>query len=138
MTDYSHYQHLGVLAGVDYYGIQTDIILVVPPKGFLDSPIKARQSVEFQDNYARQVGKKCATLVVMSNVLGQDAETRRIYNAQAANGLYYGAALVVDNALSRALASFLIGMTQMQIPLKLFDTVENAIDWLVTLRAAGD
>ncbi len=134
MTDYSQYRLLTNLAGADYYLIDDDIILIVPPKGFVDNPQQARASVVFQDGYVRQLRKKCATMVVMSNVLAQDAETRRIYNDQAASGLYYGAAIIVDNALSRAIASFLIGMSQTRVPLKLFDSVEKGINWLRTVR----
>jgi len=134
MADYSKYQHLATMTGADYYLIDTDIILIVPPKGFLDTPKQARESAEFQSAYARKLGKKIATMVVMSNVLSQDAETRRIYNDQPASGLYYGAVLVVDNALSRALASFLIGMSQTKVPVKLFDSVEKGINWLRTIR----
>jgi len=136
MTDFSQYQHFGTLAGANYYLVDTDIILIIPGKDFFDNAGQARESVEFQDAYARKLGKKCATLVVMSNVLAQDAETRRVYNEQAANGLYYGAALIVDNALSRALGSFLIGMSQQKVPIKLFDSVEKGIDWLRSIRPA--
>jgi hypothetical protein len=136
MTDLSQYQHFGTLTGADYYLVEADIILIVPPKGFFDNPRQARESVAFQDDYARKLGKKCGDIIVMSNVLSQDAETRRIYNEQGASELYYGVALVVDNALSRALASFLIGMTQTQVPIKLFDSIEKGIDWLRTIRPA--
>lgn len=134
MTDYTKFQRIGELAGVDYYLVDTDIILIVPPKGFIDNPEQARASVKFQDDLARQLGKKCATMVVMSTVLSQDAETRRIYNNQPASGLYYGAALIVSNTLSRAIGSFLVGMSQSKVPLKLFDSVEHGIEWLRTIR----
>ena len=134
MTDLSQYQHFSELGGADYYLVDDDIILIVPSKGFFDSPRQARESADFQDAYARKLGKKCGDVVVMSNVLSQDAESRRVYSEQAGNGLYYGVALIVDNALSRALGSFLIGMTQSKIPIKLFDTVEKGIEWLRTVR----
>lgn len=136
MTDFSQYQHFGTLSGADYYLIDADIIFIVPSKDFFDNANQARESAEFQNAYARKLGKKCATLVVMSNVLSQDAESRRVYGEQAASGLYYGAALVVDNALSRALGSFLIGMSQQAVPIRLFDSVEKGIDWLRSIRPA--
>jgi hypothetical protein len=135
MTDFSQYQHFSEMAGANYYLVDDDIILIVPPKGFFDNPDQARESADFQDAYARKLGKKCGDVILMSNVLSQDAESRRIYSEQAANGLYYGVALIVDNALSRALGSFLIGMTQSKIPIKLFDTVEKGIAWLRTIRS---
>ena len=134
MTDFSLYQHFTTLHGVDYYLVDDDIILIVPPKGYRDSASQARASADFQDDYARKLGKKCALIIVMSNVLSQDAETRRVYNEQPVSGCYYGTALIVDNALSRAIASFLIGLTQTLVPVKLFDTVEHGIEWLRTIR----
>ena len=134
MTDFSQYQHFTMLHGADYYLVDDDIILIVPPKGYRDSPSQARVSADFQDDYARKLGKKCALVIVMSNVLSQDAETRRVYNEQPLSGCYYGTALIVDNALSRAIASFLIGLTQTLVPVKLFDTVERGIEWLRTIR----
>ena len=134
MTDFSQYKHFHVLAGVNYYLADDDIMLIVPPKGYRDSPIQARASADFQDDYARTLGKKCALIIVMSNVLSQDAETRRVYNEQPLSGCYYGTALIVDSALSRAIASFLIGLTQTMVPIKLFDTVEHGIEWLRTIR----
>jgi hypothetical protein len=135
VTDFSQYQHIGTQVGVEYYLVDGDIILIVPPKGFVDNADYARQSAELQDNYVRQLNKKCGDLVVMSNILGQDAATRRVYRQQAASGLYYGVALVVDSPLSRALSSFLIGMMAKNvIPMKVVDSIESGLAWLRMLR----
>lgn len=134
MTDFTKYRQIHELFGAKYYLVDDDIILIVPPKGFVDNAQQARASADYQDAYARQLGKKCALVILMSNVLSQDAETRRVYNEQPASGCYYGAALIVDNALSRAIASFLIGLSQTLVPIKLFDSVEKGIAWLRTIR----
>ena len=135
MSDFSQYQLIGTVEDqADYYIIDPDIMLCVPKANFVDTPQMAKASADFQSAYARKVGEKCATVVIMSNILSQDAETRRIYRELAENGLFFGAALVVDSPLSRALASFFIGLTKPKIPLKLFDTVEKSVEWLRTLR----
>jgi hypothetical protein len=90
--------------------------------------------VDFQTAYASRLGKKCSTLVIMSNVLSQDAETRRIYDEMTVSGHFFGTALIVNNPLSRAIASFAIGLSKPQVPVKLFDTVEKGIEWLRTIR----
>jgi len=102
----------------------------------VDNPQSARVAVDFQIAYARKLGKKCSTLVIMSDVLSQDAETRRTYGEMSGTGLFYATALIVDNPLSRALGSFLIGLSKPQVPLKLFDTIEKGIAWLQTIRPA--
>lgn len=135
MIDVSQYPYLGNVPDQgDYYAIEPDIMLIVPRKDMVDTPQLARASADFQSAYARQVGKKCATIVIMSNVLAQDAETRRVYGELAESGLFFGAALVVDNPLSRALGSFFIGLSKPRIPTKLFDSLEKSLEWLRTIR----
>lgn len=135
MTDFSQYQYIGTVADQgDYYAVDPDILLIVPRKDTLDTPQLARASADYQSTFARQAGRKCATIVVMSNILSQDAETRRVYRELGENGQFFGAALVVDNPLSRALAGFFIGLSKPGIPMKLFDTVEKSIEWLRSIR----
>jgi hypothetical protein len=134
MTDFSQYQNVGTDGNSDYYIADPDILLVIPKAGMVDTPQTARVAVDYQTAYARKLGKKCSTLVIMSNVLSQDAETRRIYDEMTISGLFFGTALVVSNPLSRAIASFAIGLSKPQVPIKLFDTVEKGIEWLKTVR----
>ena len=134
MSDFSQYQQIGTLAGADYYLADPDIILVIPQTGYHDNVQLARQSADFLNEYVGKAEKKFATVIVMSNVLAQDAETRRIYQNLAGNGLYFGIGMVVDSALSRALASFFIGFSRPPIPTQLFNTVEKSIEWLRTIR----
>jgi hypothetical protein len=136
MTNFAQYQSVGTDGNSNYYTADPDILLVIPKAGMVDNPQSARVAVDFQIAYARQFGKKCSTLVIMSNVLSQDAETRRIYGEMSGTGLFFATALVVDNPLSRALGSFLIGLSKPQVPIKLFDTVEKGIEWLRTVRPA--
>lgn len=134
MTDFSQYQQVGTDGNSDYYIADPDILLVIPKAGIVDTAQTARVAVDYQTEYARKLGKKCSTLVIMSNVLSQDAETRRIYDEMTTSGYFYATALIVTNPLSRALASFAIGLAKQQMPIKLFDTVEKGIDWLKTVR----
>jgi hypothetical protein len=134
MTDFSQYQSIGTDGNSDYYIADPDILLVIPKIGTVDNPKSARIAVDYQTEYARKLGKKCSTLVIMSNVLSQDAETRRIYDEMTISGLFFATALIVNNALSRAIASFAIGLSKPQVPIKLFDSVEKGIEWLKTVR----
>ena len=54
----------------------------------------------------------------MSNMLAQDVEARKAYQEIDTN-LFYGGALVVESALSRALGSFFIGLSRPAAPTKL-------------------
>lgn len=134
MTDFSQYQSVGTDGNSNYYTAAPDILLVIPKPGMVDTPQSARVAVDYQTAYARKLGEKCSTLVIMSSVLSQDAETRRIYDEMTVSGLFFATALVVNNPLSRAIASFAIGLSKPQVPIKLFDTVEKGIEWLKTVR----
>ncbi len=137
MHNFSQYKHIGQVPKADFYIAESDpdILIVVPQKGMVDTLQTARESADFMTNYARVLGKPCGTLIIMSNVLSQEPEARRVY-VEMDNRLFFGAALVVDNPLSRALGSFFIGLTRPRTPTKLFDTVEKAIEWLKTMRPA--
>jgi hypothetical protein len=135
MSDFSQYQYLGAASDqADYYLIDSDILLAVAKPNMIDTPQLAQANADFQTVYLRQLGKKGATIVIMSDILAQDAVSRRIYSDLLDTGLFYGLALVVDKPLSRALASFIIGFSKAKVPTKLFDTVEKAIEWLRTIR----
>jgi len=88
MNDFSQYQYIATEAQADYYAVDPDILLIVPPGGMVDTPQLARASADFQSAYARRLERKCATVVIMSNVLSQDAETRRVYRELAENGQF--------------------------------------------------
>ncbi len=134
MNDFSKYEHIGNVAGSDYYAVDPDIILIVPQNSMVDTPETAQASADFQNAYAQKLGKKCGIVVIMSNLLSQDAETRRIYREVGENGHFFGVALVVDSPLSRALASFFIGLHKPKIPIKLFDKFERSVEWIRSVR----
>ncbi len=134
MSHTAQYQHVGTYIDTDYYLAGPDILLVIPRAEFHDTPELARKTSDYMNDFARAAGKKLGTVVVLTNVLTQDAETRRVYQSLAGNGLYFGLALVVDSALSRALAGFFMGFSKPTIPTQLFGTVEKGIEWLKTIQ----
>jgi hypothetical protein len=135
MRDFSHHKEVGRTANTIVYIAETDpdILIVVPREGTLDNSKDAHENVAFYQEYARTTGKPCGSVVIMSNMLSQDAEARRAY-AELDPALIFGGALVVESALSRALGSFFVGLSRPVVPTKLFDSVENAIEWLKAMR----
>lgn len=128
------YQLIGTYNDIDYYLVEEDIFLVVPRSGFRDTAESARQNVEYLNNYIRKAGRKFGAIIVLKHVLSQDADTRRAYQTLTENGLYFGLALVVDSTLSRAVAGFFMGFSKPVVPTQLFDTAENGINWLKSIR----
>lgn len=135
MRDFSQYKQVGSTTNTITYiaEAEPDILIIAVREGTMDNAKDAHENVAFFHSYARALGKPCGSVVLMVNMLAQDAEARRAY-AEIDPKLFYGAALVVESALSRALGSFFIGLSRPVVPTRLFDTVEKAIDWLKTMR----
>ena len=107
VQDFSRYKKIGDTTNTEIYIADSDpdILIIVPREGTIDNFKDACENVAYYHSYARSLGKPCGSVVVMSNMLSQDAEARRAYTTLDP-GLLYGGALVVGSALSRALGSF--------------------------------
>ena len=134
MSGLSEFKSVGSTVNTDYTIDDPDILIVTPKPGTIDSPELARINVEFQTQYARSQGKKCAVVVIMSNLLSQDATTRRVYTEGINSSLFYGVALVVGNPLARAIGSFFMGLSRPEIPTKMFNSIDSAVEWLQSIR----
>jgi hypothetical protein len=139
MKDFSQYRKIGSTTNTVVYTIDSDpdILIIVPREGTIDTVEDARENVAYYHSYAHSLGKPCGSVVILANVLSQDVEARRVYQEWDTN-LFFAGGLVVENALSRALGSFFIGLSRPNVPTQLFGTIDNAIEWLRTMRPKGD
>ena len=135
MNDFSRYKEVGRTTNTVVYIAESDpdILIVVPQEGTMDNARTAHENVDYYHSYARALRKPCGTAVIMANILSQDAEARRAYQEWDTN-LFFAGGLVVENALSRALGSFFLGLSHPNVPMQLFETLESAIEWLRTMR----
>ena len=135
MKDFSQYKEVGKTTNTVVYTLESDpdILIIVPREGTIDTVKDARENVTFFHAHARSVGKPCGSVVIMANLLAQDAEARRVYQEWDTD-LFYGGGLVVKDGLSRALGSFFLGLARPNVPTRLFDTVDKAIEWLKSIR----
>jgi hypothetical protein len=125
---------VGETFNTEYSLYRTDILIVVPVPGYKDHVEAARANMEWQQTFARKLGKKCGLVVVVDNMLSQDAESRKVYSEGMLPELFYGSALVVSNLLSRAMGSFFIGLSKPIVPLTLVSSIEDGIAWLENLK----
>lgn len=139
MKDFSQYKEVGKTTNTVVYTLESDpdILIIVPREGTMDNVKDARENVAYFHTYARSLGKPCASVVIMANLLSQDTEARRVYQEWDTD-LFYGGGLVVEDGLSRALGSFFLGLSRPNVPTRLFDTVDKAIEWLKTIRPKLD
>jgi hypothetical protein len=125
---------LGRTYNTHYYLLSDDVLIVLPDQGLRDDGASARINIDFQSAYARMLGRRCCVVVVLDSLSSQDSEARRIYAAGMQPSLFYAAALIVTNPLARAIASFFLGLTRPAVPTKLFESVEDAANWVATQR----
>lgn len=125
---------LGETVNTRYYLIGEDVVVVYPHIGSRDDGASAWANVEFQMNFARDAGHRCAFLVMLTSLTSQDADARRIYAAHMDPKLAFGAALVAEKPLARAIASFFTGLSRPKILTRVFDSPPSALSWLDTIR----
>ena len=125
---------LGRTYNTHYYLLSDDVLIVLPDQGLRDDGASARVNIDFQSAYARMLGRRCCVVVVLDSLTSQDSEARRIYAAGMQPSLFYAAALIVTNPLARAIGSFFLGLTRPAVPTKLFESVEDATNWVSTQR----
>ena len=125
---------LGRTYNTHYYLLADDVLIVLPDQGLRDDGASARINIDFQSAYARMLGRRCCVVVVLDSLTSQDSEARRIYAAGMQPSLFYAAALIVTNPLARAIGSFFLGLTRPAVPTKLFESVEDAANWVTTQR----
>ncbi len=113
-----------------------DILIVLPEEGFKDTPEASRATVEALQAYARKVGKKCGLIIIVNNLLAQEAESRRIYAEYLTPNLFFGIALVVNSPFARIIGNLGLRLSAMQTPLTVVDTIEAGITWLEANRKA--
>jgi hypothetical protein len=125
---------VGKTFNTEYSKVEPDILIVTPESGYKDNVQAARQNMAWQQDFARKLGRKCGVVVVMNNLLSQDVDSRKVYAEGLSPELFYGSALVVNNALSRAIGSFFIGLSRPAVPLTLVGSIEEGITWLEGIR----
>ncbi len=132
--------YIKTMDGIEYFTKDGDILVVMPPPNYKDSVDRARIIMDFIEpyahaQYARVPPRKCGVIIVMNNILSQDAASRRVYNERTDPAVFNGIAMVVNNPLARAIASFFIGLSRLSVPLRIVDSVDDAIAWFESMRS---
>lgn len=125
---------IGETFNTRYYLAAHDIAIVVPEPGLKDDGSSASVNMDFQTRWAVSSGTRCAVVVYLTNLLSQDSEARRIYAAGMDQNVFFAAALVVTNPISRAIGSFFIGLTKPGVPTQIFGSIESAVAWCESQR----
>ncbi|MCU0683882.1 MAG: hypothetical protein MUF34_16850 [Polyangiaceae bacterium] len=117
----------GKSINTEYFELDDGVLLVVPFEGSRDDGRSARSNAELQTKFFRERGRKGAVIIFFDRMKSQDREARTIYADMDA--ALTATALVGGSMLTRAMASFLLGIARPKVPIKLFSTFEAALEW---------
>ena len=117
-----------------YFHAEPDILFVVPDDGMRDDGPSAEANAEFQIAFAQNLGRRVAVVVRMTSLRSQDAAARRVYAERMTLDHFYAAALVAASPISRAIASFFLGLTQPRFPTRVHESYDAAVAWIGTVR----
>jgi len=132
----AEWKAVGSTYNTRYVEAAADVLVVMPEQGVKDDGPSARVNIDFQTRHAVATGGRCAVVVILSSLVSQDGEARRIYAAGMDPAVFFAAALIVSNPLARAIGSFFLGLTRPGVPTRLFDAIDPALAWIDTQRAA--
>ena len=88
----------------------------------------AREEIQYINQMTS--GKKAPCLVDITNVKSVTRGARLYYSSEAATNVIAAAALLINSQVSRILANFFLGINKPQMPVKLFNSEEQAVEWL--------
>ncbi|MBZ5557557.1 MAG: hypothetical protein LAO77_09830 [Acidobacteriia bacterium] len=131
----AEWKPVGSTINTRYFEAGRDVLIVMPEQGLKDDGPSARANMDFQTRHALASGRRCAVVVMMSSLVSQDGDARRVYAAGMDPKVFFAAALVVTNPLARAIGSFFLGLTRPGVPTRLFESIESALAWVDTQRA---
>jgi hypothetical protein len=130
----AEWKPVGSTRNTRYFQVGADVLVVMPEQGLKDDGPSARTNIDFQTRHAVASGRPCAVVVMLTSLVSQDGEARRIYAAGMDPRVFFAAALIVSNPLARAIGSFFLGLTRPGVPTRLFDSIEPALAWVDTER----
>jgi hypothetical protein len=111
-----------------------DILIVLPEEGFKDTAEASSVTVAALQEYSRKLGRKCGLVIMASNLLAQEPESRRVYAENIVPELFFGITMVVTNPISRIIGSMGLRLSTLRVPITLVENIEAGIAWLETQR----
>ncbi len=130
LTVPSTWQPIGSTINTRYFMAAPDLMIVWPHVGSTDDGASAKENLEFQRDHAQKAGCRFGYVIVLSTLTSQDTNARKIYAEGMTTDWSLGVALVVENPLSRAIASFFAGLTKPKVPTRIVNSVDAGLTWL--------
>jgi hypothetical protein len=124
------WKHLGKTSNADFYEVASDVLAIVPFPDTKDDQQTARESVAFQDQHWRKVGRRGAIACFMDNVIEQDSGARSVYSDETKHSLTTCYALVGETFFGNAAAAVFTGLAPPGRPTNVFRSLADARSWI--------
>jgi len=129
--DTSKWTHIGSTSNAEFYEAEPHILMIVPHDNTRDDEGTARESIAFQDQHWKRVGRRGAAVVFMDPVLEQDGGARGVYANETSDTLTTCYALVGESFFAQATAAVFTGLAKPGIPTQVFRSLDDARPWIV-------
>ena len=127
--DTTGWKALGQRGNSRYFDIENGVLAIVPDEGTIDTAETAKENQEYQYAYFREKGRPGVVVIYFDLIKELNKDARSVYTKSDPRYLC-GVALVGGTLLSRAMASFFMGIiSPPPIPLKMFASTEDAVRW---------
>lgn len=112
------------------------IVFVQIKDGAKQDLADAKENLTAISNAAQ--GKPCLLLVDLTPVASQSAECRAFYTAPENSHVNKAVALLTNSVFSKVIGNFFVGLNKSTtIPIKLFESEEEAVQWLFGISRSG-
>ncbi|UJR81647.1 hypothetical protein [Sandaracinus amylolyticus] len=128
--------HAGESRNTAYYRLDDDVLVAIPHEGSQDDGATARDNVARQREIFRATGKRGAIVIFFDRMTSQNKDARAVY--QSMDDVLTCTALVGGTMLTRAMASFFLGLSRPSVPIKLFATFDAALAWCRQTNQSAD
>jgi hypothetical protein len=135
--DISSWEPVGSTRNCDHFLAEPKLMISVYKEGSKDNEGDAREQLRFQEEFIESRGGGFDLIVLIDNLVSQDAASRRVYAQEPTPSNFRGTALVGGSFLSRGVASFFLGISSTAVPMKFFASIDDARAWLDGLDAPG-
>jgi hypothetical protein len=127
--DVTGWKPLGQHGNSRYFVPDEGILAVVPNEGTIDTAETALENQAYQHAYFRTQGRPGVVVIYFDLIKELNKDARSVYTKSDPRYLC-GVALVGGTLLSRAMASFFMGIiSPPPIPLKMLPSTEDALRW---------
>lgn len=113
------------------------VLIAWPDEGTHDDEEVALENARFEMAYFERLRRPGVLVVYIDRIAHQDRAARKVYQQVGQPELLLGIALVGGSMLSRAIASFFVGLSRPRMPARLFASYTDAEPWLAELLAGS-